>query len=58
MLAIAYAEESEAGVGRPEMMDQGRVGSQVTLTALQGSGHELSAAVNRRGVSRASHRAG
>lgn len=36
MLIIAYVEEPEAGVGRPEMMEQGRVGSQVMLTALQG----------------------
>lgn len=36
VLVIAYVEEPEAGVGRPEMMEQGRVGSQVTLTALQG----------------------
>lgn len=36
VLVIAYVEESEAGVGRPEMMEQGRVGSQITLTALQG----------------------
>lgn len=36
VLVIAYIEEPEAGVGRPEMMEQGRVGSQVTLTVLQG----------------------